>query len=316
MYDVTALGELLIDFTPGGRDSVGNPVFTAIPGGAPANFLAALSRCGKKCAMIAKVGDDFFGSMLRERIESAGVDSSGVLSDPDVFTTLAFVTLSETGERSFSFARKPGADTSLRPEDLPETLLRDTKVFHFGTLSMTDEPVKSATRRAIALAKEAGAILSFDPNYRAPLWQREEDAIEAIRFGLSQADLVKISDNEAELLKVSFEALAEQFLQGGGKVIFITCGREGAWYFGKNGSGFLPAFRVATIDTVGAGDIFGGSALAQLLSFEKPLEALSKDELEKAVRYASAAAAISTTRHGAIPSIPSPTEVEDFLKNN
>lgn len=315
MFDVTALGELLIDFTPAGKDSSGNPIFSAIPGGAPANFLAALSRCGKSCAMIAKVGDDFFGSMLRERIQNAGVNSLGIVSDPDTFTTLAFVTLSETGERSFSFARKPGADTCLRSDEIPVKLLKDTKVFHFGTLSMTSEPARSATLNSIHIAKENGVILSFDPNYRSPLWKRSEDAIEAIRFGMSEADLVKISDNEVELLGYSYEALAEKFLNKGGKLIFITCGSNGAWYYGKHGHGFIPAFNVPTIDTVGAGDIFGGSALAQLLNFDKPLDELSNDELMHAGRYASAAAAISTTRHGAIPSIPSPQEVEIFLAN-
>ena len=317
MYDVVALGELLIDFTPNGIDAAGNPIFTAIPGGAPANFLAALARCGASCAMIAKVGRDFFGSMLRDRIEQAGVDSSGIIMDPDVFTTLAFVSLSENGERSFSFARKPGADTRLRPDEVPVALIQNTKVFHFGTLSMTNEPSRSATVRAIELAKASGAALSFDPNYRAPLWENEHDAIEAIRFGLSKADLVKISDNEAQMLGFSsYEALAKEFFSGGGSVLFVTCGSEGAWYFGKDGSGFLPAFSVSAIDTNGAGDIFGASALARLLKTGKPQQQLSKADLFAATRYASAAAAISTTRHGAIPSIPAPDEVELFLKQN
>ena len=310
MFDVVALGELLIDFTPNGKDENNNPIFTAIPGGAPANFLAALSKFNKKTAFIGKVGDDMFGNLLSDTIEKSGIDVSGIIKDKNYFTTLAFVSLSDNGERSFSFARKPGADMMLSFEDIPEELLENTKIFHFGTLSMTSEPSKTATEKAVFKAKENGALISFDPNYRAPLWENVEDAKERMLWGLNNADIIKISDEEVEMLTdKTYEDFAKDLLSKNAKLIFVTCGKDGCYFFNKNASGFIPAFKVDTIDTNGAGDIFGGSALSKVLEFGKAPEELNKTELEKIVTFACASAALSTTKHGAIPSIPSFDEI-------
>ena len=199
-YDVVALGELLIDFAPHSVNEAGYPVLSANPGGAPGNFLAALTKYGCRTAMIGKVGDDAFGKALVKTLEDAGIDARGIRIDPNVFTTLAFVSLDASGNRDFSFARKPGADTCLTPEEVDEELIADAKVFHFGTLSLTDEPAAGATRHAIELAKRHGALISLDPNLRKPLWKREEDAREAIEWSLHQADIVKISDEEIDWL--------------------------------------------------------------------------------------------------------------------
>ena len=196
MYGVVALGELLIDFAPQSVNESGYPVLSANPGGAPGNFLAALTKYGCKTAMIGKVGDDTFGRLLVKTLADAGIETKGILVDPAVFTTLAFVSLDASGNRDFSFARKPGADTCLTPEEIDESLIADAKIFHFGTLSLTDEPAASATRRAIELAKKHGLLISLDPNLRKPLWKREEDAKSAIEWSLKQADIVKISDEE------------------------------------------------------------------------------------------------------------------------
>ena len=187
MFDVVALGELLIDFAPKSVNEAGYPVLSANPGGAPGNFLAALTKYGCRTAMIGKVGDDAFGRLLTQTLADAGIETRGILSDPAVFTTLAFVSLDENGNRDFSFARKPGADTCLKPEEIDEGLLQDARVFHFGTLSLTDEPAASATRQAVSLAKRLGLLVSLDPNLRKPLWKREEDARAAMEWSLRQA---------------------------------------------------------------------------------------------------------------------------------
>ena len=316
MYDVVALGELLIDFTPKGVSEAGNPILHAIPGGAPGNFLAALAKCGCKTGFIGKVGKDAFGKLVRDTIAAAGVDVSGVVEDSSVFTTLAFVTLDENGDRSFSFARKPGADIMLRPEELNQDMLKNTKIFHIGTLSMTDEPVKSATREAVRIAKEAGALISVDPNYRAPLWKNPEEAKEAMRWALSQADIVKISDEElAMLYDLPEQEAAMQLLQETNiQLIFLTCGKRGCYYCNRNAYGFSPSFiELPTIDTNGAGDIFGGSAMSKVLEAEKAPADLTDKELAEICRFANAMAGLSTTKNGAIPSIPSPQEAYGLM---
>ena len=200
MYDVIALGELLIDFAPKSGNEAGYPVLSANPGGAPGNFLAALTQYGCSTAMIGKVGDDAFGRLLIRTLADAGIGTQGVIADPSVFTTLAFVSLDENGNRDFSFARKPGADTCLKPDEIRESLIADARVFHFGTLSLTDEPAASATKRAVELAKRHGLLISLDPNLRKPLWKKEEDARAAIEWSLRRADIVKISDEEIAFL--------------------------------------------------------------------------------------------------------------------
>lgn len=306
MYDAVALGEILVDFAMEGAGKDGFPVLAAHPGGAPGNFLAAMSRCGRKTAMVGKVGEDRFGALLCESLKQAGIETRGVLRDPAVFTTLAFVTFDETGDRSFSFARKPGADTCLRFEEVDLSLVEEAKVFHFGTLSLTDEPAREATVRTVAYAKERGKLITFDPNLRKPLWTSEEAAREQILWGLRQADVVKISDEEVEFLwHCSPEEGADRLLEEFGvKLAMVTMGPEGCYL--KNGTACCHAGGpgVHAVDTTGAGDIFGGCAVSRILELEKDPALLDEGELLYVAKFAATAASLSTEHPGAIPSIP------------
>ena len=229
MLDVVALGELLIDFAAKSKDPDGYPTMAANPGGAPGNFLAALNVYGKKTAFLGKVGDDAFGHLLLGTLQRAGIETKGVIVDPDYFTTLAFVTFDRAGDRSFSFARKPGADTQLRWEEIDKGLMDEARVFHFGTLSLTDEPARTATQKAVAYAKERGILISCDPNLRQPLWHSLEDAKEQMLWSLQHADVVKISDNEVSFLwGCTPEEGAERLLQDCGvKLAMVTLGADG-----------------------------------------------------------------------------------------
>ncbi|MBQ8094773.1 MAG: carbohydrate kinase [Clostridia bacterium] len=312
MYDVVALGELLIDFAPKSVNDQGYPTLAANPGGAPGNFLAALNRYGCKTAMIGKVGDDMFGRLLLGTLKKAGIETGGILIDPDVFTTLAFVSLDASGNRDFSFARKPGADTCLRAEEVSGDLLRATKVFHFGTLSLTNEPAASATRYAIETAKAAGALISLDPNLRKPLWKNEDEAKAAIEFSLGQADIVKISDEEIEFLwGISPEAGAEKLIREYGvSLVYATLGPKGCHAATRNVQVSVSSpSGIQVVDTTGAGDIFGGSAMSQFLQCGKKAEALTEDELTAIVRFACTAASLSTQKHGGITSVPDKADV-------
>ncbi len=310
--DVVALGELLIDFAPQGANEAGYPVLSANPGGAPGNFLAALTKFGCRTAMIGKVGDDAFGRLLRKTLEAAGIGTEGVLLDPKVFTTLAFVSLDQSGNRDFSFARKPGADTCLTPDEIDESLIADGKVFHFGTLSLTDEPVASATRKAIELAKAHGLIVSLDPNLRKPLWKNEADAKAAIEWSLRQADIVKISDEEVSFLwGISPEEGAKKLLQEYGvSLVYVTLGPKGCHAATRNASVTVnsPA-GIRVVDTTGAGDIFGGSAMSRFLKTGKKPNELTEEDLRQIVRFACTAASLSTQKHGGISSVPEENEV-------
>ena len=311
-YDVVALGELLIDFAPQCVNEANYPVLSANPGGAPGNFLAALTKYGCKTAMIGKVGDDAFGRLLVKTLEAAGIETKGILLDVDVFTTLAFVSLDASGNRDFSFARKPGADTCLRPEEVDEALLASARVFHFGTLSLTDEPAASATRKAIELSRKHDLLISLDPNLRKPLWKREEDAKAAIEWSLRQADIVKISDEEVAFLwGVSPEEGARKLLEEYGvSLTYITLGPKGCLAVTRNVSVTVasPA-GIRVVDTTGAGDIFGGSAMSQLLQCGKAPAELTEAELTRIVRFACTSASLSTQKHGGITSVPEPNEV-------
>ena len=306
MLDVVALGELLIDFAAKSKDPDGYPTMAANPGGAPGNFLAALNVYGKKTAFLGKVGDDTFGQLLLRTLQRAGIETKGVIVDPDYFTTLAFVTFNDAGDRSFSFARKPGADTQLRWEEIDKGLMDEARVFHFGTLSLTDEPARTATRKAVAYAKETGKLISCDPNLRVPLWRSEEEAREQMLWSLQQADLVKISDNEVSFLwACSPEEGAEKLLREFDvKLAMVTLGAEGCLLRTKNACFRAPAPKVHPVDTTGAGDIFGGSAMARFLDLEKDPDALTRDDLSYIGTYALMAASLSTERSGGIPSIP------------
>ena len=316
MMDVVALGELLIDFTMQGADEDGYPEMAAHPGGAPANFLAALAKYGRQTALIGKVGADKFGRLLLGTLKKAGIDTRGMVAAEDVFTTLAFVTLDETGDREFSFARKPGADTCIRFEEIDLSVIDKAKVFHFGTLSLTDEPARSATQQAVAYAKKKGKLITYDPNLRKPLWKSLESAKEQMLWGLAQADVVKISDEEVQFLfGVGPEAGAKHILETYGvKLVFVTCGAEGCFFMNEKAQGHVPALEgIQAVDTTGAGDIFGGSAVYRLLEIGKAPDVLEKDELQDVVRFACAAAGLSTLRHGGISSVPDMEEVVKCL---
>lgn len=311
MYDVAALGELLVDFTWAGADGEGYPTLAAHPGGAPGNFLAALSAYGCETAMIGKVGADAFGTMLLSSLDRAGIDCSGVTADPAVFTTLAFVTLDERGERSFSFARKPGADTCLTPGEVPEALLDNCRVFHFGTLSLTQDPARTATRQAVERAKGRGKWISLDPNLRAPLWDDLDRARSEMLWGLGQADIVKISGEEVDFLwHCPPEEAARRLHELGAKVVFVTLGPEGCLVSVGGACQQVPALPgVHTVDTTGAGDIFGGSAMSRLVQTGKALEELTLEDATAAARFGCAAAGLSTQRPGGMTSVPPLAEV-------
>lgn len=310
-YDVVALGELLIDFTAQGAGADGYPLMAAHPGGAPANFLAAIARLGGRTALLSKVGADAFGTMLTGTLREVGVDTRGVVVAEDAFTTLAFVTLDAHGERSFSFARKPGADTQLRAEELDLSLIEKTKAFHFGTLSLTDEPARGATQRAVAFAKERGKLITFDPNLRPPLWRSPDDAREQMLWGLGQADVVKLSDNEVKFLfglspREGAAYIRERF---GTQLVFVTCGTDGCEFANPRAQGHVDGLKGLTVtDTTGAGDIFGGCAVWRLLQSGKAPAALDEAELRGIAEFACRVAGRSTEKSGGISAI---TEMPD-----
>ena len=311
MLDVVALGELLIDFATLSADQAGYPTMQANPGGAPGNFLAALSKYGRRTAFIGKVGADTFGDLLRNTMEQAGIETRGIVSDPTVFTTLAFVTLDAHGDRSFSFARKPGADTQLCWEDVDQSLLDECQVFHFGTLSLTDQPAQGTTKQAVAYVKAQGKLITFDPNLRLPLWASPDEAKKQILWGLEQADVVKISDEEIDFLwgcspEEGAQRLLEQFKTS---LVMVTLGPKGCYLKNKNGDCRVGSPKVHPVDTTGAGDIFGGSAISYLLKTNKSPEQLTEFELEQMAEFACTAASISTETVGGIPSIPTEEKV-------
>lgn len=318
-FDVVALGELLVDFTESGVSSQGNNLFEACPGGAPCNVLAMLRKTGKRCAFIGKVGDDMFGRYLRDTIVAAGINADGLVMDPEIPTTLAFVKTFANGDRDFSFYRKPGADMMLTEQELPEEMLADARIFHFGTLSMTHPGIRAATIRAIELARKNGAWISFDPNLRPPLWKNLEEAREQISFGLSKCDILKIADNE--LLFMTGEA---DFYRGAAQlhrrypniqVLNVTAGAEGSYsFYGEAEPVFVPSFKLGgTIETTGAGDTFCASVLNFIL--EKGITDLTVKDRQDMLRFANAAAYLITTRKGAIRSMPEKGEVEAILGN-
>lgn len=316
MKDVVALGELLIDFAPKSTDAAGYPTLAAQPGGAPGNFLAALQEYGCTTALIGKVGGDSFGHLLVGTLREKGIETRGIVTDPSVFTTLAFVTLDETGNREFSFARKPGADTCLTESEVDESLIDEARVFHFGTLSLTSEPARSATQKAVAYAKAQGKCISFDPNLRKPLWPSEDAAREQIEWGLRQADIVKISDEEIEFLwGISPESGAQKLLQEYGvSLVYATLGPKGCHFANRNGCGEVASpGGIHVVDTTGAGDIFGGSAMSQFLRLGKAPADLTVEEMRAVTRFACCAASLSTQTHGGITSVVPETRVREIL---
>ena len=317
MYDIAALGELLIDFTMKSTDEMGYPTMEAHPGGAIPNFLAAVSKFGGRCAQLGKVGNDAFGHLLLRTLKDAGIDTSGMLIDPSVFTTLAFVTLDSSGDRSFSFARKPGSDTCIRFEELDLSIIDDCRVFHFGTLSLTDDPARTATYQAVEYARKLGKLITFDPNLRKPLWANLDTAKEEMLWGLSHGDVVKISDEEVEFLFGLNPAEGAQYILDhfGVRLVFVTCGPQGCYFQNRLCSGHVPSLSgIQVADTTGAGDIFGGSAVYGILRENTMPEELTEAKLTEIVRFACAAAGLSTTKAGGISSVPSFSEVLEAMK--
>ena len=314
-FDVTALGELLIDFTENGLSAQGNYLLEANPGGAPCNVLSMLSKLGKKTAFIGKVGDDFLGRHLKDVVEAVGIDPRKLLMDDQVHTTLAFVHTYPDGDRDFSFYRNPGADMNLRVEEIDEGLIADTKIFHFGSLSLTHPGVREATKKALRIAKERGCLISYDPNLRPPLWNTLEEAKEQIAFGMTRCDIMKISDNEIQWFtgEEDFDA-GIRILQETYHIplILLSMGRDGsrAYYQGMRVE-VAPFLQENTIETTGAGDTFCACVLNYVL--EHGLDSLTPEDLQQMLRYANAAASLITTRKGALRVMPSGEDVERLL---
>ena len=311
MIDVVALGELLIDFATVSTNADGYPAMQALPGGAPANFLAALTKYGFGTALLGKVGTDTFGELLIGTMKKAGIETRGLIQTDDVFTTLAFVTFDNTGDRKFAFSRKPGADTCISFEELDLSLIDEAKVFHFGTLSLTDDPARTATQKAVAYAKSKGKLITYDPNLRKPLWKDMDICKEQLLWGLSQADVVKISDEEVDFLfGCTPEEGADKLLnEFGVSLAMVTLGPNGAYLKNKNGSTYVKCPKVSPIDTTGAGDIFGGSAVSRLLKIGVHPAELTEEQMYAVGSFASTAASLSTEKSGGIPSIPEETAV-------
>ena len=314
-YDVIALGELLIDFTMNGQSEQGNNMIEACPGGAPCNVLALLNKMGKKTAFIGKVGKDQFGALLRDTITEAGIDASNLMVDENVNTTLAFVHTFPDGDREFSFYRNPGADMMLTADEVNPEVVKDTKVFHFGTLSMTHEGVREATKKAVETAKANGCLVSFDPNLRPPLWSSLDLAKEQMEYGFGKCDILKISDNEIQFVsgKEDYdEGIA--YLQETYNIplILLTMGKDGSRAYYKGMRVERPGFSVKAIETTGAGDTFCGSSLNYLVDHD--FENLTEEQLGEMLTFANAAAALVTTKKGAIKAMPVKEEVLELIQ--
>lgn len=315
LYDVTALGEMLIDFTMNGQSEQGNNMFEACPGGAPCNVLAMLNKLGRKTAFIGKVGEDQFGRLLKDTIEELGIETKGLILDQDIHTTLAFVHTFPDGDREFSFYRKPGADMMLSEEEVDYDMIRQSKIFHFGTLSMTDEPVRSATKKALDVAKEAGCLITFDPNLRPPLWDSLEEAKKQMEYGFQYCDVLKISDNEIQFIS-GMEDYDDgiHYLQEKYQIplIFLTMGKEGSRAYYKDMRVERAGFQVKAIETTGAGDTFCGCAIHGVLTHG--LEGMTEEVLGDILTYANAGAALITMKKGAIRSMPDPEKVTELIE--
>jgi fructokinase len=313
MYDVCALGELLIDFTPSGTDERGIALFGRNPGGAPANVLAMNAKLGGKTVFIGKVGDDEFGRFLEKTLKDAGVDTRGLVRDPAYLTTLAFVHLSETGDRSFSFYRRDGADIMLSWEEVDLRIIDDSGLFHCGSVSLCGEPCRTAVREAARYARSQGKIVSYDPNYRPFLWPDRNEAKTEIGRLLSSADLLKVSEEEMTLLtdEENVEKGGALLAERSGAVVLVSLGAKGSYFRCADGSGSLPAYDVRTIDTTGSGDAFLGAVHSRICGKTRSeLQAISRDELSDIVDFANAAGSLTTTRRGAIPALPGRKEIE------
>ncbi len=315
-YDVVALGELLIDFTENGTSGQGNPIYEANPGGAPCNVLSMLTKLGHKTAFIGKVGQDIFGNRLKKTLDEVGIDTSNLVLDRDTRTTLAFVETFPDGDRDFSFYRNPGADMMLKADEVRMELVKDTEIFRFGMLSMTHEEVRNATKKAITAAREAGAVISFDPNLREPLWKSLDDAKEQVAYGLSQCDVLKISDNEIQWFtgEEDYDAgIAKLRQQYDIPLIMLSMGKDGSRAYYKDlRVEVKPFLQENTIETTGAGDTFGGCCLHYVL--KNGLHNFDEENLTEMLTFANAAASIITTRKGALRVMPEEAEVRELIE--
>lgn len=315
-FDITAFGEILIDFTSWKTNEDGQMLYARNPGGAPANVVVAASRLGANAAFIGKAGKDMHGEFLCSVLEKEQVYTKGLLLDEQYFTTLAFVETNSHGERTFSFARKPGADTKIQREEIDLTILENTSIFHVGSLSLTDQPARDTTFYVVQQAKEKGCIISYDPNYRETLWRDETTAKEQMRSLIPYVDIMKISEEETELLSgyKEVEKAAEAIYRKGVKIVVVTLGEKGAYIYCKNGGIRVPGILPRKIgDTNGAGDSFLGGFLYQICKSGKHLEMLEKMELEKYARFSNAVASLCVEKRGAIPAMPTLEEVEKRL---
>lgn len=315
LYDVTAMGEMLIDFTLNGQSEQGNNLFEACPGGAPCNVLAMLNKLGRKTAFIGKVGEDQFGRLLKGTIDELGIETKGLILDKEIHTTLAFVHTFPDGDREFSFYRKPGADMMLSEGEVDYDLIRQSRIFHFGTLSMTDEPVRSATKKALEVAKEAGCLITFDPNLRPPLWDSLDEAKRQMEYGFQYCDMLKISDNEIQFVsgKEDYDE-GIRYLQDKYNIplIFLTMGKDGSRAYYKDMRVERKGFSVKAIETTGAGDTFCGCSIHGLLTHG--LEGLTEEILGDMLTYANAGAALITMKKGAIRSMPDPENITKLIE--
>lgn len=315
-FDVCALGELLIDFTENGTSPQGNPIMEANPGGAPCNVLAMLNRLGYKTTFIGKIGDDIFGRQLKKAVQEVGINTDGLVTDKIVNTTLAFVHTLPGGDREFSFYRNPGADIMLSEADMNEQLISDSRIFHFGSLSMTGEECEAATKKAVGIAKENGLIISFDPNLRENLWDSLDKAKEKIEYGMANCDILKISDNEIQWFTGeqdydrAVEKLRSRF--GNIRLLLLSLGKDGSRAYSGENSAYVPAAPAKTIETTGAGDTFCGAILSKVL--EHGLREYSQQELSDMLIFANAAAAVITERKGALRVMPQLTEINDRIR--
>ncbi len=317
-FDVASLGEILIDFTPAGKSELGFPVFECNPGGAPCNVLTSVTRLGGATAFIGKVGSDDLGTLLRTTLEKENINTKCLYTDPEIGTTLAFVTLDKNGNRSFSFFRNPGADIMLEEDEIDEELIKSSKIFHYGSLSCTVDPSKGATLKALKIAKENNLIMSYDPNLRLSLWKNESDARTTILELMEHADILKISDEEFEFLtgEKDYKNHVHNFMkQHDISLIFVTLGPKGAFFATNNTQGLLKTYNVKVVDTTGSGDSFMGACLYKISKLEKKPSELSKSEIENIIDYANASGSMAATKKGGIPSIPTNEEIEFCRKN-
>jgi fructokinase len=317
MFDLAAIGELLIDFTPSGINKQGITLFARNPGGAPANVLAMFSKLGGKTAFIGKVGKDDFGTFLKQTLKNAGINTTGLVFDLEIPTTLAFVHLNEKGDRSFSFYRKPGADLMLGSDEIKLDIIAAAKIFHFGAVSLTGEPCRSAVHKAVNSAQEQGKIISYDPNYRPWLWSNIDEAKQEMSRLIPSTDIIKVSEEELRIITgtKSIQKAAASLAEKGPAVVLVSLGAKGAYYFCADGSGLLPAYDVKTVDTTGAGDAFFGAILYRLQGKTREgLRKINRDELADMVDFGNAAGSLTTAKKGAIPAMPDKAGVEQCRK--